>query len=147
MRPNYSRGIRCPWPNSAHSEWHIDPLDGTTNLSCFSPLLCTSIALAIESEPGLGVIYDPIRNWTFYGMKGFGSYRNGNRLCVSKRTTLADSLLATGFPYDRWSARPNNTHRFAHLLRKTHGFGRAGAAARTSPTWRRVGWMGTGSAH
>ena len=73
-------------------EWHIDPLDGTTNFTHGFPQFCTSIALAIESDPVLGVIYDPIRNWTFYGMKGFGSYRNGNRLCVSKRTTLADSF-------------------------------------------------------
>ena len=114
---------------SGGREWHIDPLDGTTNFTHGFPQFCTSIVLAHNHRPVVGVVHDPIRNWTFYGAEGGGAYRNTHRLKVSQRTTLGASLIATGFPYDRWTAKKNNSHRFSHLLRRTQGLRRAGAAA------------------
>lgn len=41
-------------------KWIVDPLDGTTNYAHGYPVFCVSIALEIDREVVLGVIYDPI---------------------------------------------------------------------------------------
>ncbi len=114
---------------AAGRRWCIDPLDGTTNFSHGFPHFCVSIALEDERGPAVGVVYDPLRRWTFSARRGGGAWRDGERLQVSAREDLAEALLATGFPYDRHTAVDNNSHRFSHLLRRAQGMRRAGAAA------------------
>jgi myo-inositol-1(or 4)-monophosphatase len=48
---------------------------------------------------------------------------------VSGCQRLADSLLATGFAYDRAERRDNNYAEFAWFTHRSHGVRRAGAAA------------------
>ena len=109
--------------------WIVDPLDGTTNFSNGFPHFAVSIGLWDASGPCVGVIYDPIREWTYWATRGGGAWRDDRRLAVSTAETLSDALLATGFPYDRQTNPDNNTHRFAALLRCCRGVRRAGAAA------------------
>mgnify|MGYP003952626305 CR=1 FL=1 len=109
--------------------WIIDPLDGTTNFSNGFPHFAVSIGLWDATEPLVGVIYDPIREWTYWATRGGGAWRDDRRLSVSAAQGLSDSLLGTGFPYDRQTNPNNNTHRFAALLKRCLGVRRAGAAA------------------
>ena len=81
--------------------WVIDPLDGTNNFSKGIPVFCVSIALAKDNELILGVIYDPTRNELFVAEKGKGAFLNGKRIKVSGSSQLHDSILLTGFYYDR----------------------------------------------
>jgi len=60
--------------------WSIDPIDGTGNLVHGLPLWAVSIGLIDRGEPALGVIAVPPLNETFWGVKGQGSYRDGERL-------------------------------------------------------------------
>ena len=48
---------------------------------------------------------------------------------VSEANTLIDSLLVTGFSYDRFETEDNNYAEFCYLTHKTRGVRRGGAAA------------------
>ncbi|RZA08802.1 MAG: inositol monophosphatase [Proteobacteria bacterium] len=81
--------------------WHVDPLDGTTNFVHGFPMFCVSIGLAVGEEPVVGVIHIPTVGETFAAAKGCGATMNGAKMKVSKRKTLGESLLTTGFAYSR----------------------------------------------
>ncbi len=110
-------------------KWIIDPLDGTTNYAHGFPWFCVSIALEIEGEVRLGVIYHPMLDEMFTAMKGEGALLNGTPLRVSRREPLKNCLLATGFPYDRSWHNENNFSNFLHFQMAARAVRRAGAAA------------------
>ncbi len=56
--------------------WCIDPLDGTSNYAAGLPFFAVSIALIIDQQQYLGLIYDPIRDEMFTAIKGRGAYLN-----------------------------------------------------------------------
>jgi len=109
--------------------WVIDPLDGTTNYAHGYLKFCVSIALVSRGKPLLGVIYDPAMNELFFGIRGQGAFLNGKEIQVSKVSKIADSLLVTGFSYDRGE----NLERDLKLYNKIHPYPqsirRDGAAA------------------
>ena len=75
--------------------WIIDPIDGTTNFLHGIPHFAISVALQIESEISIGLIYDPIKNEIFYAEKNCGSFFNNNRMRVSKKSNIDECLFAT----------------------------------------------------
>lgn len=81
--------------------WVIDPLDGTNNYAHGFPHFCVSIALWTANTPLMGVAYDPLHNELFYAERGKGAYLNDKRISVTSRAILPESILATGFYYDR----------------------------------------------
>tara|TARA_B100000902_G_scaffold26169_1_gene31454 strand:+ start:307 stop:1155 length:849 start_codon:yes stop_codon:yes gene_type:complete len=114
---------------SSELTWCIDPLDGTTNYSHGYPFFGTSIGLVYKSNPILGAISVPYLNELYFACIGKGSYCNDKQLKVSNTTTLHDSLLVTGFSYDRFETEDNNYAEFCYLTHKTRGVRRGGAAA------------------
>lgn len=110
-------------------KWIIDPLDGTTNFAHGFPWFAVSMALEIDGEIRLGVIYHPMMDELFSAIKGEGAELNGRKLQVSSRSPLQKSLLATGFPYDCASDQENNFANFTNFQMKCRGIRRAGAAA------------------
>jgi myo-inositol-1(or 4)-monophosphatase len=109
--------------------WIIDPVDGTTNYAHGYPWFCTSIGLELEGELVAGVIYNPVYDELFTATKGGGTHLNGNRLSVSARTPLKNTLLGTGFPYDCATDPANNFANFIAFQKSARGIRRAGAAA------------------
>jgi myo-inositol-1(or 4)-monophosphatase len=109
--------------------WAIDPLDGTTNYAHQYPFFATSIGLLADGIPQVGVIFDPFRQELFRAAKGLGATRNRQPIRVSTTNTLANSLLVTGFAYDRRETIDNNYAEFCHLTHLTQGVRRAGAAS------------------
>ena len=75
--------------------WIIDPIDGTTNFLHGIPHFAISIALQIEDEVVIGLIFDPIKNEIFYAEKNSGSFLNNTRIKVSKKSQLDECLFAT----------------------------------------------------
>jgi len=112
-----------------HYLWVIDPLDGTTNYTHQFPLVAVSIALHYEGTPVVGVVYNPITNEFFEAEAGRGARLNGESIHVSSVAKLQDSLLATGFAYDRRETEDNNYAEFCHLTNSCQGVRRAGSAA------------------
>ncbi len=109
--------------------WIIDPLDGTTNFSEGLPIFTTSIGLQYKKETVVGVVYAPYLNELYTAIKGEGAYRNGQRLTVSDKTDLSQSVVATGFPYDHGINPDNNSANIVHILPKVRGIRRMGSAA------------------
>jgi len=57
--------------------WCIDPIDGTSNFVCGVPYWCVSIALIIEGQIKLGVVYDPNRDECFSASDSSATKING----------------------------------------------------------------------
>ncbi len=109
--------------------WAIDPLDGTTNFAHQYPFSATSIALIIQGFPAVGVVYDPFHQELFRAATGLGATRNRQPIHVSGIQSLANSLLVTGFAYDRRETNDNNYAEFCHLTHLTQGVRRGGSAS------------------
>lgn len=109
--------------------WYVDPLDGTVNYAHGVPIFCVSIACAWEGATRLAAVYDPMRDELFSAERGRVAHLNGCPLTVSRAAELQKSLLVTGFPYDTWTAVPNNLEYFGRFAQKTQGVRRLGSAA------------------
>lgn len=109
--------------------WAIDPLDGTTNYAHGYPVSAVSIGLLIAGVPQVGVVYNPFTNELFQAAKGLGATLNDRPLHVSSTAKLEQSLLVTGFAYDRRETDDNNYAEFCHLTHLTQGVRRSGSAA------------------
>ena len=83
---------------SEEFKWIIDPIDGTTNFLHGIPHFCISLALEKNGEIICGIIFDPIKDELFSAEKGNGSYLNNQRMRVSSRSKLEDSIIFTGGP-------------------------------------------------
>jgi myo-inositol-1(or 4)-monophosphatase len=68
--------------SGAHT-WFVDPLDGTRNFARGFPLFAVSIALELENNILLGVIYDPSLKALYVAEKGKGAYLNDKKISVS----------------------------------------------------------------
>tara|TARA_Y100001970_G_C14173857_1_gene825777 strand:+ start:581 stop:1366 length:786 start_codon:yes stop_codon:yes gene_type:complete len=84
--------------NDASFKWIIDPIDGTSNFLHGIPHFAISIGLEHNKEIICGIIYDPIKDEMFAAEKGKGSYLNNQRIRVSSRYKLKDSIIFTGGP-------------------------------------------------
>ena len=109
--------------------WAVDPLDGTTNYAHQYPFCGCSVGLLIEGKPAVGAIFDPVHNHLFRAAKGLGATCNREPISVSDTESLANSLLVTGFAYDRRETIDNNYAEFCHLTHLTRGVRRGGAAS------------------
>ena len=109
--------------------WAVDPLDGTTNYTHQYPFCGCSVGLLIDGKPTVGAIFDPVHNALFRAAKGLGATCNREPVSVSGTASLADSLLVTGFGYDRRETIDNNYAEFCHLTHLTQGVRRGGAAS------------------
>lgn len=110
-------------------QWMVDPLDGTTNFAHGYPFFATSIGLCWNARPLLGAIAVPFLHQVFHCCPGVGAFCNDNPIRISSCEELADSLLVTGFAYDRHTRLDNNYAEFCWLTHRTHGVRRGGAAA------------------
>jgi fructose-1,6-bisphosphatase/inositol monophosphatase family enzyme len=63
--------------------WIIDPIDGTTNFVHGFHHTCISIALSIEKEVVIGIVYNPILDQMFTAIKGHGAYLNNKEIQTS----------------------------------------------------------------
>lgn len=109
--------------------WAIDPLDGTTNFAHQYPPFGVSIGLLIDGIPQVGVVFDPFHNELFRAAQGLGATRNRQPIRVSETVELRNSLLVTGFAYDRRETPDNNYAEFCHLTHLTQGVRRSGSAS------------------
>jgi myo-inositol-1(or 4)-monophosphatase len=109
--------------------WVVDPLDGTTNYAHCYRKFCVSIALVGKGRPLLGVVLDPMSNEMFYAIKGQGAFLNGKRIRVSDVSKINDSLLATGFAYDRGRRLSENMVMLEKVITHPHATRVDGSAA------------------
>lgn len=87
---------------SGSKVWIVDPLDGTANYwKGMKELACVSVALWENGMPVLGVINRFHQKEIFSGIVGEGAWLDGKPIHTSRIETVADAVLATGFPVRR----------------------------------------------
>lgn len=122
--------------------WVIDPLDGTVNFLHGFPMFAVSIAVCYNEEPCLGAIYAPAFGEFFWAQKAKGAYfqkipellkpqaKGGSMklLKVSVTSRLKNSLLLTGFGYDRAKRAAFYLSFVKDFMERCHDVRRCGAA-------------------
>lgn len=109
--------------------WVIDPIDGTINFIHGIPCCAISIAVKYKGVLQHGVIYDPLTGELFTASRGKGAYLNDRRIRVSKKQTLHDCLIATGFPYRNQHHFPWQRNILSSIFSEIAGFRCIGSAA------------------
>lgn len=109
--------------------WILDPLDGTTNFVHGFPMFCVSIAAEYQGELAVGVIYHPILQDLYVAVKDQGACVNGEPIHVSKTKHVKDSLLTTGFTYQKKEWLDKEMEAFERLSRIARATRRPGSAA------------------
>jgi myo-inositol-1(or 4)-monophosphatase len=124
--------------NQGAPAFFIDPIDGTTNFVHGHPFWCVSVGLVAAGQPILGVVIAPALRLEWYGyVAGDGerlAIRRGDDgaedpCVVSGMARFEDSLLATGFPYDRRTSADNNFDAFVAIKQRCQAVRRCGSAA------------------
>jgi len=124
-----SEETHCDTKLDADTLWIIDPVDGTTNFAHGIPHFGISVAYAEKGVVKAGVVYDPMRRELFSATLGGGAFCNDRPIRTSSAATLSQSLIGTGFYYDRGELM-KKTLRALHGLfnRNVHCMRRMGAA-------------------
>lgn len=109
--------------------WIIDPIDGTTNFIHGSPPYAISVALMKQDKIIAGVVYEIVANECFYSYSGAPAFLNGKKIQVSQQSKIADSLIATGFPYSYFDRLQPFMKTLDYFFTNSHGVRRLGSAA------------------
>lgn len=116
--------------SAEEGRWIVDPLDGTLNFLHALPHFCISIAAEQHGELVAGVVFDPLRDETFWAEKGQGAYVNHRRLRVTNRDKVAECLIGHGrAAADDKEAIDRFLTQVSHVMAHTRDVRRLGVAA------------------
>lgn len=110
-------------------QWIVDPLDGTTNYAHRFPRFCVSIALAVEGKVMVGVVRDAAGGETFRAVRGGGAFLNDKPIRASETPTVEESLICTGFSYDKGKTLEHDLAIYLKVLPRAQSMRRTGSAA------------------
>jgi myo-inositol-1(or 4)-monophosphatase len=82
--------------DGARYVWVVDPIDGT---SCFVNGLhnwCVSLAIVVDGEAVIGVVYDPNHREMFHARQGQGAWVNDTRVQAHPAQHLSEGVLGVG---------------------------------------------------
>ena len=82
--------------------WIVDPLDGTVNYANAIPVFSTSVALAVDGHPVVGVVFDPVRDEMFTATAGGGARLNGRQIRNPDKPDLGDCVIGLGYAPRDW---------------------------------------------
>ncbi len=111
------------------NRWIVDPIDGTHSFSKGQYFWSISVALEMNHQLIMGAVYAPALNDYYCAEQGKGAWKNGESIHVSDETSLANSMIATGFACLRSYLTDNNLERFGRVAQQTTGQRRFGSAA------------------
>lgn len=114
--------------------WVVDPIDGTVNYLYGSAEYGVSIAVVRGSadpttwEPVAGIVIAPATGTVYRAATGVGATRDGVPLRAGAPTSLAETLVATGFGYTA-DRRRQQVQVLAGLIGEVRDIRRGGAAS------------------
>lgn len=101
--------------------WVCDPVDGTAMYARHIPVSVFSLALTLDGEPIVGVVYDAFMDNLYTAVKGGGAYKNGEKIEVN---TFALDDMQSLANFDMWPAAEYNLYdTFKALGKKTYAVG------------------------
>ena len=109
--------------------WIVDPLDGTTNYIHGITPFAISIALQKDDKTIFGMVHELGHNELFYAVENGPAFLDGEQIKVSEKSSIKDSIIATGFPYNDFSRLNEYLKSLDHFMRNSHGIRRLGSAA------------------
>jgi len=109
--------------------WIIDPIDGTLNFMNGVPYFAISIALNFKNKIIAGIVYDPIHNDFYWAEEGVGAYLNNQRLRVTNKKSIENSLIALGIPFLGRGDHAKHIRIQQAVMKKVAGLRRFGAAS------------------
>jgi myo-inositol-1(or 4)-monophosphatase len=117
--------------------WLIDPLDGTNNFVTGFPYYCTSMALSINGEIKLGVVYRPSNGDLFYAVEGGGAYyqnlltdkRPKKIKILNNKKKTSDCVFISEILPKNISSRKEGYIRYKNISDNSRGLRRLGSAA------------------
>lgn len=109
--------------------WIIDPLDGTTNFLYGIPIYSISVALKVNESLAIGIVHAINQEESFYAWDRGGAFLNKKPLKVNQESRLINSLIGTGFPYEKGMRMETPFLILQKLLGHCRGVRRLGSAA------------------
>jgi len=109
--------------------WIIDPIDGTLNFMNGVPYFAISIALNFKKKIIAGIVYDPVHNDFYWAEEGVGAYLNDQRLRVTNKKSIDNSLIALGIPFLGRGDHAKHIRIQQAVMEKVAGLRRFGAAS------------------
>lgn len=121
-------------PPDTELYWLVDPIDGTTNYASLLPWWAVNVALYRREEPLLAVTLQLPWGELYWAEAGRGAWlcppgSGEERLRVNGANSLADGVVATGFPYTRGDGVDDNRPEHDRLLPLCRDIRRMGSAA------------------
>ena len=107
----------------------IDPIDGTLNFMNGVPYFAISIAVYSKNKIIAGIIFDPIHNDLYWAEEGIGAYLNDQRLRVTNKKQLDNSLIGLGIPFLGRGDHKKHIKIQEAVMSKVAGLRRFGAAS------------------
>ncbi|MDT5040833.1 MAG: monophosphatase [Actinoplanes sp.] len=117
-----------PGAGSSTVRWILDPIDGTVNYLYDLPQWAVSLAAEVDGEVVAGVVHNGVTGAEWTATRGGGAWQGERRLTGSRRTTLDQSLVATGFGYAA-ARRAHQGRVLAGLITQVRDIRRFGAAS------------------
>ncbi len=79
-------------------QWVIDPIDGTRNFVCGTPLFTTLVGLCYQGQPMWGMIYQPILQECWVGGRELPATFNGRQVQPRDCKSLSQAVISTTAP-------------------------------------------------
>jgi myo-inositol-1(or 4)-monophosphatase len=128
QRLGFSAPSVGPGAGSNTVRWILDPIDGTVNYLYGLPQWAVSLAAEVDGEVVAGVVHNGVTGAEWTATRGGGAWQGERRLTGSRRTTLEQSLVATGFGYAA-ARRAHQGRVLAGLITQVRDIRRFGAAS------------------
>lgn len=114
--------------NTSKYIWVCDPVDGTGMFTESVPVSVFSLALVVDGEVQVGVVYDPFLDNMYTAIKGEGAYCNGERIHVNEKH-IGD--LGYRVNFEIWNSAQYDTMEIVHEMLPKVRVSNIGSVARS----------------
>lgn len=114
--------------NTSSYVWVCDPVDGTGMFTNSVPVCVFSLALVVDGDVQVGVVYDPFLEKMYTAIKGRGAYCNDEKIHVNDKH-VGD--LGYRVNYEMWNNAKFDTMKIVHDMLPKVRISNIGSVARS----------------
>lgn len=108
--------------------WVCDPIDGTAMYARHIPVAVFSLALVVNGNPVVGVVYDPFTENLYSAINNEGAYKNDEKISVN---TYQLGVMQSVSNFEMWPTAPYNVYAILPELGKKEYFVNLGSIIRS----------------